>query len=153
MVLLTWIFFFWSTTFLEPEKRWIYSIKPPFSGQPLFLNQISWTRFLKPLFYTFLEKGLQNKWSTGHSCGYFPDQNGVNALVETFFSLKGENEFIKESFFYFTKVKIMFRNIFFENNEISCTIFWVWSWMLVNFEKVFWDRWFPPKNKQKYVAY
>ena len=47
----------------------------------------------------------------------------VNALVEIFFSLKGENEFMKESFFYFTKVKIMFRNIFFENNEISCTIF------------------------------
>ena len=23
-------FFFWSTTFLEPEKMWIYGIKPPF---------------------------------------------------------------------------------------------------------------------------
>ena len=34
-----------------------------FSGQPFFSNHISWTRFLKPLFYTFLEKWLQNKWS------------------------------------------------------------------------------------------
>ena len=33
-------FFFWSTTFLQPEKMWIYGIKTPFfSGQPLFLNQ------------------------------------------------------------------------------------------------------------------
>ena len=39
--------FFWSTTFLEPD----------------LLNQISQTRFLKPIFYTFLEKWLQNKWS------------------------------------------------------------------------------------------
>ena len=39
-------FFFWSTTFLEPD----------------FTNQISRTTFLKPLFYTFLEKWLQIKW-------------------------------------------------------------------------------------------
>ena len=35
-----------------------------FSGQPLFLNKISRTRFLKPLFYTSLEPWLQNKWSS-----------------------------------------------------------------------------------------
>jgi hypothetical protein len=29
------------------------------------LNQISRTTFLEPLFYTFLEKWLQNKWSIG----------------------------------------------------------------------------------------
>ena len=40
-------FFFWSTTFLEPD----------------FSNQISRTTFLEPLFYNFLEKWLQNKWS------------------------------------------------------------------------------------------
>ena len=39
--------FFWSTTFLEPD----------------FLNQISRITFLEPLFYTFLEKWLQIKWS------------------------------------------------------------------------------------------
>ena len=61
------------TTFLQREKRWIY--KPTFSGQalfsdqkkfeePFFSSQISWTRFLKPLSYTFLEKCLQTKWST-----------------------------------------------------------------------------------------
>ena len=34
------------TTFLQPEKMWIYCIKPP-----LFLvNPFSWTRFLKPDF-------------------------------------------------------------------------------------------------------
>ena len=44
-------FFFWSTTFLQPEKRWIYGIKPPFfSDQLLFSNQISRTTFLEPLF-------------------------------------------------------------------------------------------------------
>ena len=39
-------FFFWSTTFLQLEKIWIYGIKPP-----LFLvNHFSRTRFLEPLF-------------------------------------------------------------------------------------------------------
>ena len=51
---------------------WIYSIKPPFFWsttflEPDFLNQISRTRFLEPIFYTFLEKWLQNKWSTAYS--------------------------------------------------------------------------------------
>ena len=39
-------FFFWSTTFLQPEKRWIYGIKPPF----FLVNHFSRTRFLKPDF-------------------------------------------------------------------------------------------------------
>ena len=39
-------FFFWSTTFLQPEKMWIYGIKPPF----FLVNHFSWTRFLEPLF-------------------------------------------------------------------------------------------------------
>ena len=39
-------FFFWSTTFLQPEKRWIYGIKPPF----FLVNHFSRTRFLEPLF-------------------------------------------------------------------------------------------------------
>ena len=38
--------FFWSTTFLQPEKRWIYGIKPPF----FLVNHFSRTRFLKPDF-------------------------------------------------------------------------------------------------------
>ena len=41
----------WRTIFLEPD----------------FSNQVSQTRFLKPLFYTFPEKWLQIKWSTGLS--------------------------------------------------------------------------------------
>jgi hypothetical protein len=57
--------FFWSTTFLEPEKK-NPSLKNHFSRprfhKPDFLNQISWIRFLEPLFYTFLEKWLQIKW-------------------------------------------------------------------------------------------
>ena len=50
-------FFFWSTTFLEPEKRQIYGIKPSFFlvnhysptifFEPYFPNQISPTRFLR----------------------------------------------------------------------------------------------------------
>ena len=60
-------FFFWSTTFLEPEKRWIYTIKPPFfSGQPLFSNHFSRTRFLEPDFYKQQKLRSQNKWSTGN---------------------------------------------------------------------------------------
>ena len=76
--------------FAEPlfsnlKKMWIYSINPPFFlvnhfsrtrkkiqvwrtifHQPDFSNQISRTRFLEPLFYTFLEKWLQIKWSFGY---------------------------------------------------------------------------------------
>ena len=60
-------FFFWSTTFLQPENLRIYSIKPPFFWsttflEPDFSNQISRTTFLGPLFNNFLEKWLQNKW-------------------------------------------------------------------------------------------
>ena len=39
-------YFFWSTTFLEPEKMWIYSIKPPF----FLVNHFSRTRFFEPDF-------------------------------------------------------------------------------------------------------
>ena len=39
-------FFFWSTTFLEPEKMWIYGKKPPF----FLVNHFSRTRFLEPDF-------------------------------------------------------------------------------------------------------
>ena len=39
-------FFFWSTTFLEPEKRQIYGIKPSF----FLVNHFSRTRFLEPDF-------------------------------------------------------------------------------------------------------
>ena len=31
-------FFFWSTTFLQPEKRWIYGIKPSFFWSTTFLE-------------------------------------------------------------------------------------------------------------------
>ena len=59
-------FIFWSTIFLQPEQMYPHTVwykTTFFSGQPFFSNHISWTRFLKPLFYTFLEKWLQNKWS------------------------------------------------------------------------------------------
>merc|ERR1719203_2634786 len=39
-------FFFWPTTFLKPEKMWIYSVKPPF----FLVNHFSRTRFLEPDF-------------------------------------------------------------------------------------------------------
>ena len=81
------------TTFLQPEKRWVYSINPPvflvnhlsrtrkkvvysinrflvnhFSRitilEPLFLNHFSQTTFLEPLFSNHLEKWLQIKWPT-----------------------------------------------------------------------------------------
>ena len=50
MVLQTRIFF-WSITFLQPEKRWIYGIKPPFFWsttflEPDFSNHFSRTTFL-----------------------------------------------------------------------------------------------------------
>ena len=38
-------FFFWSTTFLEPEKKVVYSINPPC----FLVNHFSQTTFLKPL--------------------------------------------------------------------------------------------------------
>ena len=64
VVLQSRIFFFWSTTFLEPEKKSKFE-------EPFFSNKISWTRLLEPLFYTFLEKWLQIKWST--ECRYITE--------------------------------------------------------------------------------
>ena len=71
MVLQTRIFFFWSTTFLQPEKMWIYGIKPPFFLvnhfsrtrflEPDFSNQISRTRFLEPDFLNQISKNCKNR--------------------------------------------------------------------------------------------
>ena len=59
--------FFWLTTFLKPD----------------FLNQISWTTFLKPLFYTYIEKWLQNKWSIVNSVLVkLPAQKAVSLISE-----------------------------------------------------------------------
>ena len=58
--------FFWSTTFLETEKK--SKFEEPFFSLLYFSNQISKTRFLEPLFYNFLEKWLQIKWSNGETC-------------------------------------------------------------------------------------
>ena len=56
-------FFFLSTTFLIKKIQVWRTI----FLEPDFSNQVSQTRFLKPLFYTFPEKWLQIKWSTGLS--------------------------------------------------------------------------------------
>ena len=45
-------FFFWSTTFLEPEKSWIYGIKPSF----FLVNHFSRTRFLEPYFSNHISR-------------------------------------------------------------------------------------------------
>ena len=68
VVLQTRIFFSGQPLFSNLKKRQIYGIKPPFFWsttflEPDFSNQISQTTFLKPLFYTFLEKWLQIKVS------------------------------------------------------------------------------------------
>ena len=67
MVLEKWFFklgFFSGQPLLLNQKKVDLWYKTTlFSGQSLFSNQISQTRFLEPLFYTFLEKWLQNKWS------------------------------------------------------------------------------------------
>ena len=68
------IFFFWSTSFLEPEKKSMFE-ESFFSNQisrtrflePDFSNQISRTRFLEPCFYKQQKLRLQNKWSSGSS--------------------------------------------------------------------------------------
>ena len=76
MVLQTRIFF-WSTTFLkpekksefaepllQPEKRWVYSISHLFSGQPLFLNQKKKFEFAEPLFSNLKKNpSVQNHFS------------------------------------------------------------------------------------------
>ena len=53
---------------VDQKKGWFYSINPPFlwfekSGWPEKKIRVCRTTFLEPLFYTFLEKWLQNKWS------------------------------------------------------------------------------------------
>ena len=60
-------FFSGSRKVVDQKNRWVYTIKPPFFWsttflEPDFSNQISRTTFLEPLFYTFLETWLQNKW-------------------------------------------------------------------------------------------
>ena len=65
---------FWSTTFLEPD----------------FSNQISRTTFLEPLFYNFLEKWLQNKWSNMCHLGFCPswlNDGPVRVSIESFYIL------------------------------------------------------------------
>ena len=61
MVLQTRIFFSGQPLFSDLKKMWIYRIKPPF----FLVNHFSRSSFFKLLFYTFLEKWLQNKWSCG----------------------------------------------------------------------------------------
>ena len=89
-------FFFLVNHFSPTWKMWIYSLKPPFFLvnhfsrtrflEPDFSNQISRTTFLEPLFYSFLEKWLQNKWSTApppYICTYF-----VTCYIKTFSKYK-----------------------------------------------------------------
>ena len=54
-------FFFWSTTFLKPEKKVDLQYKTTIFGQPLFLNQISRTRFLEPDFSNWKNRGRRIK--------------------------------------------------------------------------------------------
>ena len=71
------IYFFWNTaspwtiysatTFLEKGRKvvlekWFFKL-----GFFFQVNLFSRSRFLEPLFYTFLEKRLQNKWSIVNS--------------------------------------------------------------------------------------
>ena len=60
---------------VDQKKRWFYTINPHFfrlekSGWPEKKIWVCRTTFLKPLFYIFLEKWLQNKWSNGHKVSY-----------------------------------------------------------------------------------
>ena len=57
VVLQTRIFFFWSTTFLKPEERWIYTIKPPF----FLLNHLTRTTFLEPDFSNKISTNCKNR--------------------------------------------------------------------------------------------
>ena len=55
---------------VDQKKRWFYTINPTFfrfekSGWPEKKIRVCRTTFLEPLFYTFLEKWSQNKWSSG----------------------------------------------------------------------------------------
>ena len=50
-------FFFWSTTFLEPDFLWIYGTKPSF----FLVIHFSRTRFLKPYFLNQISKKCKNR--------------------------------------------------------------------------------------------
>ena len=66
-------FFFWSTTFLEPEKMLIYSIKPSF----FLVNQFSRTRFFQPDFSNQISMNCKNQgcrikgWVVRPGCEHF----------------------------------------------------------------------------------
>ena len=54
---------------VDQKKRWFYTIIPHFfwfekSGWPEKKIRLCRTTFVEPLFYTCLEKWLQNKWSS-----------------------------------------------------------------------------------------
>ena len=54
---------------VDKKKEWFYNVNQPFfwfekSGWPQKKIQVCRTTFLETLFYTFLEKWLQNKWSS-----------------------------------------------------------------------------------------
>ena len=63
---------------VDQKKRWFYTINPHFfrlekigsansnffSGSRKVVDQKKKSEFAEPLFYTFLEKWLQIKWST-----------------------------------------------------------------------------------------
>ena len=58
----------WFEKVIDQKKRWFYTINQPFfwfekSGWPQKKIRVCRTTFLETLFYTFLEKWLQNKWS------------------------------------------------------------------------------------------
>ena len=94
MVLQTWIFFSGSIKLVDQKKRWIYTINPYFfrlekSVWPEKKIRVWRTTFLEPLFYTFLETRLQNKWSIAKAATPFNKfENQIVVISPIFFNAR-----------------------------------------------------------------
>ena len=86
---LIWYLWAWNST------NWTYFLQTVFL-EPDFSNQISRTSFLEPLFYTYLEKWLQNKWFNGKTLGEC--SNLTSILIH--FSFRKSRERKRNVFFY-----------------------------------------------------
>ena len=124
---------------VDQKKRWFYTINPHFfrlekSGWPEKKIRVCRTTFLKPLFYTFLDMWLQNKWSNAFWSVLFRSFYVANNFIDFVY---GKSSWLCKLGFFFLvnhfsptwkKLDLWYKTTFFSgqplfSNQISRTIF------------------------------
>ena len=108
-------FFLVSHHFSPTWKRWIYGIKPPF----FLVNHISRTRFLQPLFYTFLEKWLQIKCSSGYMCSVVCSPFRIKSFQHPSHSNRKNSQSVLLRQIFILSKKYSIRNYYYFFNSVS----------------------------------